>query len=98
MEREPCMGEEKNTEKLKEAHKFLDGMTEKEDTMAKTAMPKWLMQGFFYGLFLGLVGYLSGAIAVNAVAAAFPATLPVIAAALGFLSAIGIAYTRDITE
>ena len=86
------------TEKLMEAHKFTDSMTEKEVPMAKTAMPKWLMQGFFYGLFLGLIGYLSGAVAINAVPAAFPATLPVIASALGFLSAIGLAYTRDITE
>ena len=85
-------------DKLKGVHEFLDGMNEKEVPMAKTAMPKWLMQGFFYGLFLGLVGFLSGAVAINAVPAAFPATLPVIASALGFLSAIGIAYTRDITE
>ena len=56
------------------------------------------MQGFFYGLFLALLGYLSGAIAMNAVPAAFPATLPVVAGALGFLAAIGIAYTKDLKE
>ena len=98
MECESCMGVKTDSEKLKAVYDFLDGMTKKEDTMPKVAMPKWMLQGFFYGVFLGLIGYLAGAIAINAVPAAFPATLPVISAALGFLGSIGIAYTRDITE
>jgi len=81
-----------------EAHEFCDGMAEDVKPKKGQAMPKWLLQGFFYGLFLALIAYLSGAIAINAVPAAFPAALPVIASALGFLAAIGIAYTKDITE
>ena len=92
------VGKAEMTEKLIEAHKFTDGMADETKSKKRQAMPKWLLQGFIYGMFLSLVAYLSGAIAVNAVPAAFPATLPTIAAALGFLAAIGIAYTKDITE
>ena len=73
-------------------------MAENANPKKRIAMPKWMLQGFFNGMFLALIAYLSGAIAVNAVPAAFPATLPTIAAALGFLAAIGIAYTNDITQ
>ena len=62
------------------------------------ALPKWLIQGFLYGLVLGVVMYFSGAVAVEAVPAFLPATTPTIAGALGFLSSIGIAYTNDITQ
>jgi len=87
-----------NTDKLKGAHEFVDGMAEEKVKKVGVAMPKWMMQGFFYGMFLALIAYLAGAIAVNAVPAAFPAALPVISAALGFLAALGIAYTRDIAQ
>ena len=90
--------EEEVTEKFKEIDRFLARMAEETKPKKKIAMPKWLLQGFFYGMFLSLVAYLCGAIAVNAVPAAFPVTLPVIAGALGFLAAIGIAYTNDINE
>lgn len=66
--------------------------------MAKIAMPKWMMQGFFYGLFLGIIGYFAGGIATTAAPALFPATSTVVAGAAGFLAALGIAYTNDITQ
>jgi len=62
------------------------------------ALPKWLIQGFLYGLVLGVVMYFSGAVAVEAVPAFLPAATPTIAGAIGFLSSIGIAYTNDITQ
>ena len=86
------------TETLNDVHKFCDGMADEAKPKKSHAMPKWLMQGFFYGLFLAMIAYLTGAICINAVPAAFPPTLPVIASALGFLAAIGIAYTKDISE
>ena len=62
------------------------------------ALPKWLIQGFLYGMILGVVMFFSGAVAVEAVPTFLPATTPTIAGALGFLSSIGIAYTNDITQ
>ena len=62
------------------------------------ALPKWLIQGFLYGLVLGVVMYFAGAVAVNAIPVLLPAGTPTISGALGFLSALGIAYTNDITQ
>ncbi|MEA3222774.1 MAG: hypothetical protein U9P49_06375 [Thermodesulfobacteriota bacterium] len=87
-----------NSEKLKNIHEFCDGMAEKEVHMAKVALPKWLIQGFLYGLVLGVVMYFAGAVAVNAIPTFLPAATPTISGALGFLSSLGIAYTNDITQ
>jgi len=62
------------------------------------ALPKWLIQGFLYGLVLSVVMYFAGAVVINAIPALFPASTPLISGALGFLSALGIAYTNDITQ
>ena len=62
------------------------------------ALPKWLVQGFLYGLVLGVVMYFAGAVAVDAIPAFLPAATPTISGALGFLSSLGIAYTNDITQ
>jgi len=98
LEGEPYMEETEREEKLNRIYEFVDSMAEATSPKKKGSMPKWMLQGFFYGIFLGLIGYLAGAVAINAVPAAFPATLPVISAALGFLGSLGIAYTRDIME
>ena len=87
-----------DTETLKEIRLFCDGMTEKEVPMAKISMPKWMLQGFFYGLFLGILGYFAGGVAVTAAPGLFPATSNIVAGALGFLASLGIAYTKDIVE
>jgi hypothetical protein len=62
------------------------------------ALPKWLIQGFLYGLVLGVVMYFAGAVTITAIPALFPAATPTIAGALGFLASLGIAYTNDITQ
>jgi hypothetical protein len=73
-------------------------MSKKEVKMARIAMPKWLLQGFLYGMFLALVGYIVGAISLVALPGLFPPTMDLISAALAFLASIGIAYTNDITQ
>lgn len=73
-------------------------MAETEAKKKHVALPKWLIQGFLYGLVLAVVMYYAGSIAVVAVPVLLPAASPVIAGALGFLSALGIAYTNDITQ
>jgi len=92
------MGKRENGEKLKAIHEFLDGMTKKEVKKPMVSMPKWLLQGLFYGTFLGGVGYIVGAMAMNAIAGLFPANFDIIMGALGFIGSVGIAYTNDITE
>ena len=62
------------------------------------ALPKWLIQGFLYGMILGVVMFYAGAVAIAAVPGFLPPATPTIAGALGFLSSIGIAYTNDITQ
>jgi len=86
------------TEKLMEAHKFTDGMTEKEVPMAKVALPKWLIQGLAYGIVLGGTLFTVGTMAVGAFPGLFPAAFGIQMGAIGFSGAVGIAYTKDITE
>jgi len=62
------------------------------------SLPKWMLQGVFYGLFLGVVGYLAGGIALTAAPAVFPASIDVVTGALGFLASLGIAYTNDVVQ
>ena len=73
-------------------------MAESDVKRKGVAMPKWMLQGTLYGLFLGGIGYLAGTVAVNAAPGVFPATIGVIMGALGFLGSLGIAYTNDITQ
>jgi len=87
-----------NSEKLKYIHEFCDSMAEGTVKGRNAALPKWLIQGFLYGLVLGVIMYFAGAVAIAAVPTFLPATTPTIAGALGFLSSLGIAYTNDITQ
>jgi len=73
-------------------------MADVERKRRGVALPKWLIQGFLYGLVLGVVMYFAGAVAIAAVPAFLPVATPTIAGALGFLSSLGIAYTNDITQ
>ena len=73
-------------------------MAEGERKRRGVALPKWLVQGFLYGLVLGVVMYFAGAVAINAVPGFLPAATPTISGALGFLSSLGIAYTNDIVQ
>ena len=73
-------------------------MTDEKSTPTRRSLPKWLMQGVFYGTFLALVGYTCGAMAMNAVEGLFIANFDVVLGTAGFLSSIGIAYTKDISE
>lgn len=86
------------TERLNNIHRFLDGMTEKEEVGSKRGLPKWLMQGVFYGIFLALIGYTCGAMAMNAVPGLFMPGFDIVVGTAGFLSSIGLAYTKDIAE
>jgi len=86
------------TERLIEAHKFIDGMTKEEEVGSRRGLPKWLMQGVLYGTFLALIGYTCGGMAMNAVPGLFMAGFDVVVGTTGFLSSIGIAYTKDISE
>ncbi len=87
-----------DTEKLKDVYLFCDGMAEEPKKGRGVALPKWLVQGFLYGLTLGVVMYFAGAVAIAAVPGFLPLATPTIAGALGFLSSMGIAYTNDITQ
>lgn len=86
------------TEKIKAVHEFLDGMAEKEEVGSKRGLPKWLLQAVFYGTFLAMIGYTCGAMAMNAVPGLFMPNFDIVVGTSGFLSSIGIAYTKDITE
>ena len=66
--------------------------------MAKVSMPKWLLQGIFYGIFLAAVGYICGAMGMNAIPGLFPVGFDVVIGTLGFIGSVGIAYTKDISE
>ena len=86
------------TENLKGIHNFIDGMAEKEEVGSRRGLPKWLMQGVFYGIFLALIGYTCGGMAMNAVPGLFMPGFDIVVGTTGFLSSIGIAYTKDISE
>lgn len=85
-------------EKLNRIHVFCDGMAEDVKVKAKRGLPKWLMQGVFYGIFLALIGYTCGAMGMNAVPGLFMPGFDVVVGTAGFLSSVGIAYTKDISE
>ena len=73
-------------------------MPKEKEGRGKMSLPKWLLQGFFYGIFLALIGYIVGSMAANILPGVFPANFPALSASLGFIASIGIAYTRDITS
>ena len=73
-------------------------MAEADVKRKGVALPKWLIQGFLYGIVLALIMYYAGTVAMVAAPALFPPGLDIVSGAVGFLSSLGIAYTKDISQ